>query len=239
MKAPKNNPAPIPSFLIGIPVYEGVDLLDIAAPCELFNWMKDSVAGTLAVEIRLVAPTLDPVTTRGGEAGGVTLRPKATFASTPALDLLWVPGGDPDKLKQRMADPVYLDFLRSRAATATYVCSVCEGALLAASAGLLDGAKATTHWAFLPCLRRFRKVKVVPGYPRYTVNRFRTRKGAWRYVVTGGGVSSGLDETLKLIGLIAGSSVAKEVQVNTQYFPKPPVKGRIPKQKTCPLDSIP
>ena len=77
------------------------------------------------------------------------------------------------------------------------------------------------------------------GYPRYVVNRFRSKSGGWRYVVAGGGVSSGLDEALQLISLIAGPSVAEEVQVNTQYFPKPPVKGRIPKQTTCPLDSIP
>ena len=150
-----------------------------------------------------------------------------------------MPGGNADQLKLRMADPVYLDFLKTRAKDATYVTSVCEGALLLASAGLLNGFKATTHWAFLPCLRRYKKVKVVPGYPRYQVNRFKGDKGQWRYVVTGGGVSSGLDETLKLIALIAGTAVAKNVQLNTQYFPKPPVKGRIPRPTNCPLDSIP
>jgi transcriptional regulator GlxA family with amidase domain len=227
--------APIPPFLIGIPLYDGVDLLDVAAPCELFNWMKESVAATLAVEIRLVAPTLTPVTARGG----LLLTPQATFEATPKVDLLWVPGGNADQLKLRMADRVYLDFLKTRAKDATYVTSVCEGALLLASAGLLNGFKATTHWAFLPCLRRYKKVKVVPGYPRYQVNRFKGDKGRWRYVVTGGGVSSGLDETLKLIALIAGTAVAKDVQLNTQYFPKPPVKGRIPRPTGCPLDSIP
>ena len=230
MTTPKTKP--IPSFLIGIPIYDGVDLLDVAAPCELFNWMKESVAKTLVVEIRLVAPTLAPVTARGG----LVLTPQGTFDETPKLDLLWVPGGNVPELKLRMADPVYLGFLRSRAKHATYVTSVCEGVLLLASAGLLDGYKATTHWAFLPCLRAYKKVKVVPGYPRYQVNRFKGPKGGWRYVVTGGGVSSGLDEALKLIELIAGRAVAKSVQLNTQYFPEPPVKGRIPTPKGCPLD---
>ena len=223
---------PIPSFLIGIPVYDGVDLLDVAAPCELFNWMKESVAKTLAVEIRLVAPTLAPVTARGG----LVLTPQGTFDETPKLDLLWVPGGNVSQLKFRMADPVYLDFFRSRAKHATYVTSVCEGALLLASAGLLDGYKATTHWAFLPCLKRYKKIKVVSGHPRYQVNRFKGAKGGWRYVVTGGGISSGLDEALKLIALIAGTKAAKSVQLNTQYYPKPPVKSRIPKPTSCPLD---
>ena len=231
---PTSPPAPA-KFLIGIPIYDGVDLLDVAAPCELFNWMKESVAATLDVEIRLVAPGLAPVTARGG----LLLTPQATFDATPALDLLWVPGGNVDQLKQRMADPVYLNFLRSRAKDATYVCSVCEGALLLASAGLLNGYRATTHWAFIPCLRSYKKVKVVPGYPRYVVNRFRTKSGGWRYVVTGGGVSSGLDETLKLIALIAGTKVAQDVQLNTQYYPKPPVESRIPKPTGCPLDSVP
>jgi transcriptional regulator GlxA family with amidase domain len=145
-----------------------------------------------------------------------------------ALDVLWVPGGDPGALATIMSDPkrTYLDFLVRIAADARYVCSVCEGALLLAAAGLLDGYKATTHWAFVPCLKQFKKVKVAKGHPRFVLDGNR---------LTGGGISSGLDEALMLIELLSSVKVAKQVQQVTQYFPKPPVKGRIPAAKECPF----
>lgn len=220
------------SLLIGIPIYDGVDLLDVTAPCEMFSWLKSSVAKTMDVEVRVVAHTCDAVTTRDG----LRLLPDHTFADTPRLDLLWVPGAEVSALKRMMADKTFLAFLRSRSRHATYVTSVCEGALLLASAGLLAGYRATTHWAFLPCLRRFSGVRVVRGHPRFVVNRIRTASGKPRYVVTGGGISSGLDEALQLILLIAGRKVAEDVQRTTQYYPRPPVKGTITPTKDCPLD---
>jgi len=83
-----------------------------------------------------------------------------------------VPGGEPQALKRLMTEEkqTYLNFLRRVAATATYVCSVCEGALLLAKAGLLDGFQATTHWAFIPCLKQFKAVNVVEGTPRFVVD---------------------------------------------------------------------
>lgn len=224
--------SPKKSLLIGIPIYEGVDLLDVAAPREMFSWLKSSVAPAMDVEIRVVAHTCDPVTTRDGQR----LLPDYTFAETPRLDLLWVPGAEIFGLKRMMADKTFLAFLRSRSRHATYVTSVCEGALLLASAGLLAGHRATTHWAFIPCLRRFAGVRVVKGTPRFVVNRIRHASGQTRYVVTGGGISSGLDEALELIRIIAGKKVAEDVQRTTQYYPRPPVMGKITPATDCPLD---
>jgi transcriptional regulator GlxA family with amidase domain len=120
----------------------------------------------------------------------------------------------------------YLDFLKAQAAGADYVSSVCEGAMLLAAAGLLDGYRATTHWAFVPCFARFPAIKVAKGFPRYVVDGNR---------VTGGGISSGLDEALQLVALIAGADIAKEVQMTTQYFPQPPFDQSIVPATTCPL----
>ena len=81
----------------------------------------------------------------------VTFMPHKSFAEAPALDVLWVPGGDPKVLETMMRDPngPYFQYLRQVAANAKWVCSVCEGALLLARAGLLDGHAATTHWYFV------------------------------------------------------------------------------------------
>jgi cyclohexyl-isocyanide hydratase len=102
--------------------------------------------------------------------------------------------------------------------------------MLLAAAGLLDGYEATTHWAFVPCFKqRFPKVKVAKGHPRYCLDRNR---------LTGGGISSGLDEALKLIELLLGTKVARSVQQSTEYYPRPPVHSAIPPTKHCPLPRV-
>ena len=202
-------------LLVGMPVYDAVDMLDVTGPHEMLSW-----AG---INVELVAAKKGMHCFRNGFRFEVT----RSFAKASRYDVLWVPGGDPAALNVLMKDKTYLGFLRSKAAETPLVTSVCEGAMLLAAAGLLDGYEATTHWAFIPCLKRYQKVKVVEGYPRYHLDRDR---------LTGGGISSGLDETLKLIELLQGTDAAKAVQLSTQYFPCPPVSGNIPPAGTCPLD---
>jgi transcriptional regulator GlxA family with amidase domain len=203
---------------LGIPIYEGVNLLDVAGPLEMFYWAgQDNNLTTV-----LVSADGRGVTS----INGVRFEAQASFAQTPALDILWVPGGNPIALAAIMQDPYspYLRYLRHVAAGATWVCSVCEGALLLARAGLLDGHQATTHWAFVACLQRFPKIKVDTKHERFVVSGNR---------LTGGGISSGLDEALKLISLLFDEETAKDVQATTQYFPKPPVMGVIPDTPEC------
>lgn len=204
---------------LGIPVYQGVDLLDVAGPHEMFKWVDKSKH----LEVVIVSQDGCPVTTRDG----FRFEAHASFAETPKLDVLWVPGGDPEVLGEIMSDPdsPYLAYLRQVAAGAKWVCSVCEGALLLARAGLLDHHKATTHWAFVECLKRF-PIDVDTTNQRFIVSGNR---------LTGGGISSGLDEALKLITLLFDEDTAKDVQVTTQYFPVPPVKGSIPAAPSCPV----
>jgi len=206
---------------IGIPVYDKVDLLDVTGPHEIFNWMNQ--AGH-SVEVLVIAATAGDVTTRDG----FTFKAPYCFHDAPALDVLWVPGGDIAALKSIMSGPdrTYLDFLIRQSRHARYVCSVCEGAMLLAAAGLLDGYEATTHWAFVPCLKTYPRIKVVEGHPRFVVDRNR---------VTGGGISSGLDEALKLVELLTSYQVAQAVQRNTQYYPCPPVASTLPPATVCPF----
>src|SRR5215831_6570397 len=124
----------------------------------------------------------------------------------------------------------YLDFLTEQASRARMMCSVCDGAMLLAAAGLLDGYQATTHWAFTSCFpQRFPKVLVTPGHPRFVHDRNR---------LTAGGVASGLDAALKLIELLGGTKLAQRVQQDTQYYPDPPVSSEIPLTPAeCPIPS--
>jgi transcriptional regulator GlxA family with amidase domain len=210
-------------YVIAIPIYQGVDLMDVAAPYEIFKWMANQWNGK-NVRVYLVAESQSSVKTRDD----LQLTPHMTFDMVKQVDLLWIPGGDPDALVAQMGNVIYVGFIQSRSQTAQYVTSVCEGALIAANAGLLNGYEVTTHWAFIECLRKFYpSVKLCEGYPRYVHDRNR---------VTGGGISSGLDEALYLVKMIAGEKVAEEVQVTMQYFPRPPVSGKIPGSSTCLLE---
>ena len=198
---------------LGIPIYEGVNLLDVAGPLEMFFWTSQETEDFQPV---LVSQDGGAVTS----ANKVCFKAQASFADTPSLDVVWVPGGLPDALVRIMKDDKspYLKYLRQVAANAKWVCSVCEGALLLAQAGLLEGHKATTHWRFVKCLQRFHGIDVDTTYKRFLVSEKR---------LTGGGISSGLDESLQLVLLLFGEDVARSVQNTTQYFPKPPLPGEL------------
>jgi cyclohexyl-isocyanide hydratase len=203
---------------IVMPVYEDVEMLDVCGPYEMFRWAD-------GIEVDLVAEVPGAVRFNGGFSFEV---PQGLGAAVPC-DALWVPGGSPPALGRIIHDPkrTYLDFLVSQAAVSRYVCSVCEGALLLAAAGLLDGYEVTTHWAFIPyLLKRYPRVKVANGHPRFRLDRDR---------LTGGGISSGLDEALKLIELLTDTATAESVQQTTQYYPDPPVNSEIPNTITSPM----
>ncbi len=206
---------------IVMPVYEGVDLLDVCGPSEMFSW-----AG---IEVVLLAEVPGTVTFNNGFRFEVA----AGLDTVEPCDALWVPGGDPNALSRIIHDQdgPYVTFLKAQAAQSKYVCSVCEGALLLAGAGLLDGYTVTTHWAFIPyLLQNYPKVTVANGHPRFQLDRDR---------LTGGGISSGLDEALELIRLLGGTSLAQSVQQTTQYYPRPPVTSDIPNTITSPMPPAP
>jgi len=194
--------APEPSTLkIGIPLYPGFDSLDVLGPFQTFTF-----AG---MDRYLVAA--DSVVT---SFEGVSIQSRVTFDSCPQLDVLFVPGAaDPVSvlLEGHPGNNPMLDFLIRQAGQAKLVCSVCTGALLLAGAGLLDNHIVTTHWAFKDVLRLF-PCHVVDDYRRYVQSGNR---------ITGGGISSGLDEALYIVSLLYGVGVARQGQLAMQYHPQP------------------
>ncbi|MGH9561600.1 MAG: DJ-1/PfpI family protein [Terracidiphilus sp.] len=192
---------------VGFPLYESFDSLDVLGPFQTFTW-----AG---MDRYLLGPTPAAVTS----FEGVALTPRKTFDDCAKehiqFDVLFVPGGaNPIAvLKQgHLGSNPFLDFLAAQAAGCTLVCSVCTGALLLAGAKLLDGQIATTHWAFKSVLSLFPGVTVVDDYRRYVQSGNR---------ITGGGISSGLDEALYIVSLLYGTDQARRGQLAMQYNPQP------------------
>jgi cyclohexyl-isocyanide hydratase len=212
----------LPRFVIAIVLYSGCDLLDVAGPYEVFNFLNGTV---IERQVEVVTVARDQASLQ--VLGGLLVTPLHSFQTCPKIDLLFVPGAGPS-LVDMLADDQFLDFLRVKAAEARYVTSVCTGGLLLAAAGLLDGYKATTHWSVIDCLRLFPKVKVVNGCPRYVRDRNR---------ITGGGISSAIDEALFMVQILVadlsgdpakGTAVAHGIQLSIQYNPQPPFQGGDP-----------
>jgi len=206
-------------MIIGIPVYDECDLFDVAGAFEMFDW-----AG-FDIDLLAAEPGMKTFRSRG-----FSYSVTRGFADARAYDAIWVPGGEPDAMARIIDDPArtYLDFLVAQAGQVRMMCSVCDGGMLLAASGLLDGYQATAHWQFLSCFpQRFPKVILAPGYPRFVHDRDR---------LTGAGVSSGLDAALKLIELLGGTALAEQVQQATQYYPDPPVHSVMPETPAqCPL----
>jgi len=211
----------LPLFTVGIVLYEGFDLLDVAGPNEVFNFFDGTVIGR-TIQVISVAGALTPI-----PVGGVTVRPGYTFETAPHIDLLFVPGGGP-QIAGSIGDLAFLAALQAIAAKATYVTSVCTGGILLACAGLLDGYQATTHWAAVDSLKLFPEVKVVNGCPRWVHDGNR---------ITGGGISSTIDESIYMVEMIVADmthdldlaqETAHGVQLMIQYTPDPPFAGGDP-----------
>ena len=109
-----------------------------------------------------------------------------------------------------MQDQTTLEFIQNQSKEAKYVTSVCTGSLILAAAGLLQGYKATCHWAFIDQLK-MQGVEIVPD--RVVVDRDR---------ITGAGVTSGIELGLTLLDLLYGEDIAKMTQLMMEYSPQPP-----------------
>ena len=142
---------------------------------------------------------------------GFSILPRSGFGQCPQADVLCVPGGH--GVRDAIADQVIVDFVRQQANGAGYITSVCTGAFILGAAGLLQGKKATCHWAYTHLL------------PLFGAMHQPTRVVRDGNLITAGGVTSGIDFALELIAAISGEDVARTIQLALEYDPAPPFGG--------------
>ena len=188
---------------IGFLVFPGVQQLDLTGPHDVFA----SVSGT---QVHLINKTLEPVKS----SSGLWLTPSITYADCPQLDVICVPGGI--GVGELMEDEPALDFIKRQAANARFVTSVCTGALVLGAAGLLRGRRATTHWALHHLLDQFGAIPV------------KARVVQDGNLMTGGGVTAGIDFALTLLTDLIGETEAQAIQLLLEYAPAPPFDSGTP-----------
>jgi len=188
---------------IGMLIFPRMTQLDMTGPYEVLARLPNSA-------VDLVARTRDPVTTDRG----MQIVPTATYADCPPLDVVMVPGGPGQQ--ELMEDKAALDFLRRQAASTQYITSVCTGSLVLGAAGLLKGKRATSHWAAVDHLAL---LGAVPVREKVVVD---------GNIVTGAGVTSGIDFALTLAAILEGEAVAREIQLQIEYDPAPPFNSGSP-----------
>jgi transcriptional regulator GlxA family with amidase domain len=193
---------------LGLLIFDGAEELDFVGPWEVFKASADVQAiENLSVDtVVTVAERPDPVRCNKG----LLVIPDHTFDSHPPLDVVLVPGGH--GTRQEAKNPVVIDWIRTVAAGADWVTSVCTGALLLHEAGPARGRRVATDWEFEDELEARGDVTVVRD-ARYVVD---------GNLVTSQGVSAGIDMALWLIGRLHGRQHSRTVRRKIQYEPAPP-----------------
>jgi cyclohexyl-isocyanide hydratase len=191
------------SFRIGLLLFPDITQLDMTGPYEVFTKFPEA-------QVHLVWKSLDPVVANGG----MQIIPTTTFAGCPQLDLVCVPGGP--GMNALLNDEETLAFLQGQAKGARYVTSVCTGALVLGAAGLLKGKRAATHWMSRDMLKAF---GAMPVAERVVID---------GNVITGGGVTAGIDFALTVAADAFGEDLAKAIQLGIEYDPQPPFAAGSP-----------
>jgi cyclohexyl-isocyanide hydratase len=184
-------------FIIVEAIYPGMTQLDFTAPHTVFSRIPG--ARTIVAS--------EP----GGEIvsdGGLTFAATQRMAEIDRCDLIFFPGGL--SATDAATDPAFMAQAKRLAGGAKYLTSVCTGSIILAATGLIRGRRAACHWAWRDMLTLF---DVVPDPARVA------RDGN---IITGGGVTAGMDFALVVAAELAGEAFAQGLQLGLEYAPAPP-----------------
>ena len=188
---------PTKDFLIVEAIYPGMTQLDFTGPHTVFS--------------RIPNATVVVASAAGGAIesdGSLVFAGTRRLADIERCDLLFVPGGV--AVTDLFGDDVFMREFRRLADSARYLTSVCTGSLVLGAAGLLKGKRAACHWGWRHLLPLF---GAIPDSSRVA------RDGN---VITGGGVTAGIDFALVVAAEIGGATLAQVLQLALEYAPAPP-----------------
>ena len=186
---------------IGILIFDGAEEMDFVGPWEVMTAAVDGLPGE---RVLTVAEKADPVVCEKG----MRVLADTTYDEAPPLDVVLIPGGS--GARREIDNPATVAWLTRTAAGCSWVTSVCTGAFLLVGAGLAGGRRVTTHHDSIGALKEMGGAEVVAGV-RYV------RDGN---LVTAGGVMSGIEMSLWLVGKLYGEAVVQRTKSYIAYdFP--------------------
>lgn len=186
-------PPSAPPKRVAILLFDGAEIIDYSGPWEVF--------GAEGYDVVSVARTKAPITTAGGE----TVVPKYDFSDVPDADIVLVPGGDVSAVRK---DPETLAWVRKETARDQHTMSVCNGSLILADAGLLDGLSATATYYWIPKMRtQYPQIHMIDDQ-RWVDN---------GKIITTAGLSAGIDGALHLVDVMEGRGEAQQVALVLEY----------------------
>lgn len=190
---------------VAIVLYEGVELLDVAGPGEVFS-DADTDQGEAAFNVYTVASSTAPIVSQGF----VTMTPQYSFENAPKPDIIVFPGGDALSFTK---DEKGMTWAKKLSGEAEITLSVCTGARILAKAGLLDNKKATTHWAAIDRLRKEAPTATILENTRFVDA---------GQIITTAGISAGIDGALHLVQRLIGTESAIRTARAMEYNWQPP-----------------
>ena len=202
---------------IAMLLYPGFTALDLVGPHYFF-------ACLFGAKVHLVTTGADlaPV----ASDLGLAIAPTVTLEETPAdLDVLFFPGGTTGTMDVMRSERT-MAWVRDRAARAKHITSVCTGSMILGKAGLLKGKRATSHWATFPVLKDFGAIPV------------NARVVADGNILTGAGVSAGLDFAIALTEQLRGRAYAEALVLQAEYAPEPPIAAGTLTTASAPVSSM-
>lgn len=203
-------------MIIAIGFYPGFTALDAIGPYEVLTYLPYYVPGAQVVLCAEQTGIIDD------QYHLVHLGIDTTFADVPRPDVVLVPGS-PIAGRYAAEGHAIVDWIRDAHPYTTWTTSVCTGALLLGAAGLLKGLPATTHW------------DAYDELASYGAQPTEQRVVTAGRIVTGAGVSAGIDLALTLAGKIAGPDVAQAIQLSIEYDPHPPFDSGAPSKAPQPI----
>jgi transcriptional regulator GlxA family with amidase domain len=191
---------------IAILIFDKLTALDAIGPYEVLSRLPEAELSFVAQEAGL----------KRTDTGALGLSADVALAELTDPDILLVPGGEGNR--PLLEEEEVLDWLRVAHATSTWTTSVCTGSLVLGAAGILEGKRATSHWAYRDQLSEYGAEVVAE---RVVVD---------GKVVTAAGVSAGIDMALQLTALEFGEDLARGIQLGIEYDPQPPFDSGSPEK---------
>ncbi len=186
---------------VGIFLFNEVEVLDFAGPFEVFSITK--VHEEKPFTVYTVSQNGEMITARNG----LKVNPDYSIKDLPPVDILIIPGGKGAR-ENEVKNDIIINWIRQQMKEVKLITSVCTGALLLAKAGLLDGLKATTHWASIQTFKKdFPNVEVMENVKFVDEG----------HIITSAGISAGINMSFHIVKNLLGVEIAEETAKNMEY----------------------